>query len=825
MVLLWYPDFGLTTIIKNTTTTSEGMYTFELPEPTGRGYAIRARLRQPQSIYSPTGGFEIRYQPVNDPVDLTTPLFRIERQYTRRDISFSQGFVQQEGGSTTIGYGNADKLDDLGIMYVHINQAESFAITQMDLRDLAFVDVRAFSDLEDGDTFYLGTHTIQIGTAQTRGDTIDSDIGNLNRPENREWHEYFHHVMDQTILPLPASSDCDNHEGFLNSTTDDSWAEGFADFWADRLDDELKYDRPGNYADGLFLFEINRRPWDRESSYEREDFAVASLLYDLIDPVASQADAEYGRDRVQLPLSDLIGILFERDTTGDYVPISNVWELHQRLIQSRPDLGADIDQLFMLQKFFGDKGWDLPNHCSRNGLKEGNQNLDVGEVVGEGGRAGRRNTPRVDGAYLKVQLVDERGQPAPEGTAIVRYRFVSPWEQYSAEFPVRVEDDGFLYLAPPPAYYTVDVEVWGDAGQTASFRSTNQEYWDRVADSGRDFVEEVTLVVKTERNHYLPLVLRGAANEPHPDLTPTVTPTSSATYTRTPTATLTRTPSPTRTATPTSTPSPSPTSGQPNNPPNTSANPSPANGATNQSTSLSLTWTGSDPDNDAQNYDVYFGTANPPTTLLCNHMNSATCNPGTLAYGTRYYWRVVTRDEHGATTSGPVWSFTTLSGSTGITVTFDSFPDGTLITADMILTGNEFMPKGIELAGAPEGSYCSDASAAVLVPPFGWYAPAYNFLSTASPTNVNSCNGVPVRISFSLPVREVKLLFYGASVVYSMKVYDDAGQLLGVANQKAEGSSEKIFEIGYSSNIANISYITFGYTTAVTSVKEIYYVR
>jgi hypothetical protein len=38
------------------------------------------------------------------------------------------------------------------------------------------------------------------------------------------------------------------------------------------------------------------------------------------------------------------------------------------------------------------------------------------------------------------------------------------------------------------------------------------------------------------------------------------------------------------------------------------------------------------------------------------------CDPGTLSYGTDYYWYVVATDNHSATTTGPTWDFTTMEG-------------------------------------------------------------------------------------------------------------------------------------------------------------------
>ncbi len=88
-------------------------------------------------------------------------------------------------------------------------------------------------------------------------------------------------------------------------------------------------------------------------------------------------------------------------------------------------------------------------------------------------------------------------------------------------------------------------------------------------------------------------------------------------------------------------------------PPGVSNSPTPADGATDVSRSVTLTWRGSG----ATSYDVRMGTSNPPT-VVATGLTSASYSPTPLLAGTTYYWQIVASNS-GGSTPGPIWSFTT----------------------------------------------------------------------------------------------------------------------------------------------------------------------
>lgn len=76
-------------------------------------------------------------------------------------------------------------------------------------------------------------------------------------------------------------------------------------------------------------------------------------------------------------------------------------------------------------------------------------------------------------------------------------------------------------------------------------------------------------------------------------------------------------------------------------------------------TSANLTWNATDVDaTDVLTYDVYFGTANPPTAKVSENTNSKSYAV-TLEATKEYFWKVVVKDNKGGETVGQVWKFKT----------------------------------------------------------------------------------------------------------------------------------------------------------------------
>lgn len=373
----------------------------------------------------------------------------------------------------------AEVTDDLAAMYYHTWQVENFVRNDLGVVNYEPVSsIWGFAPLTTGAFYSKTTKSITIGAGIS---AYAIDLNDNNRPMNREWHENFHHLMNVTLGMPPFAGGEYNHVGFPdNPTTDDSWTEGWAEFWSCVLWDSLGFPNPQLYRlnDGAISLELNWQVWDGYPGASREEFAVASLLWDLYDPKVSN-----DVDNVDLSLATLWHVLGQATTDN---ALSNMRDVY--LVLTEADLTNEdgttvsksaIDSLFVVHGFFADDG----NHL-----------WNPGEEPGWGGRVGRPNTPTIKNAYLKVNVQNEDGLPVDDAQLMIDVHFANSYYDYSYTVELASGIGSLVYLEPPPSRVptTVEIVAANGGGRSNTYMLNSVDYWNAVANTQTGYAEEVT---------------------------------------------------------------------------------------------------------------------------------------------------------------------------------------------------------------------------------------------------------------------------------------------------------------------------------------------
>jgi len=155
------------------------------------------------------------------------------------------------------------------------------------------------------------------------------------------------------------------------------------------------------------------------------------------------------------------------------------------------------------------------------------------------------------------------------------------------------------------------------------------------------------------------------------------------------------------------------TTAGPAGPPPVPSNPTPSNNATGVGTSPMLGWAAGAT---GTTFDVAFGTANPPTTVATG-LTSPFYATGAIVPSTTYYWSVTARSS-GGNTAGPIWSFTTGSGTGSSTEVVIYATDVTDIHGSWSKTADSSAAAGIKLTNPDAGV---DVLAAPLASPTNYF--------------------------------------------------------------------------------------------------------
>jgi hypothetical protein len=381
-------------------------------------------------------------------------------------------------------------MGDLGAIYYYTGDAIDFSLTILEANLNHQLPVQIY--LGNGTYYSPGTAYISI------------DMGNMhytstNRPKNREYHEFAHHLMRAEYGGWPGESflpNTKNHGGFLNPSTADSYIEGFAEFMAAVMSEYTNCpdvpQPPSQYFATLDI-EDNYKVWERRGKLE--EIAIAGALWDMYD-----AENEDG-DRMTLTIHQMWPILRVRR--------NNFYEYYLAFKEAFPEQSDAIDDIMLLHGIFADNntGNNVRNNFepyrdtnNNNAYDDGEFFIDYGvlnstreirhepgETIGRATnyqRPERGQAVELDDAFIKV-----------EDTRVTYYTvsvtFKDPKQGRNREATTEMRE-GLIYLPPLPedvdATYTLKPKSYDYTGNT--YTITTEEYNEKwYASQGKGYMD------------------------------------------------------------------------------------------------------------------------------------------------------------------------------------------------------------------------------------------------------------------------------------------------------------------------------------------------
>ena len=494
-------------VIDSTATDSNGIYLFPdgLESVNPGTYTIRVNFRHDD----PASGRPIlRVQHGNPGVPVTAetgPVTLTAGEVEIADITFDDLGTTTLTTDVTI---PVDRLDDLAVIYFHSMQALRYGTDVLGVTHDLLLPIDVFSYFDVGGAFYACENCSPTG-ADVFIPVTRADVTHPNRPMNREWHEMFHELMDDSI-GLPNLGGEPSHRGFANSSTAGSWVEGWGTFWSTQLWEYLGLPDSRLYrlAGGFVDLEANQLAFEPVSG-EREEYAVAGLLFDLFDGINPLENDAIDIDPITLfasigntPLADMKAV-YDRltdDNIGAGDPdcdgltnLDNIFVTHGFFVDADGNGGFDPGEIFV----------DANGNCvfdqgevfiDTNGNNVFEEREEVGRAADPPRAATRSEVPPIPGTNLLISVVGELGQAVQEGTVEISVQYEPAFAFYNDTFTMSLQSDvidGLLGLYPPPAKYiaTITIRVLTPAGGISdALVIDNVAFWQAVEGTENDFV-------------------------------------------------------------------------------------------------------------------------------------------------------------------------------------------------------------------------------------------------------------------------------------------------------------------------------------------------
>ncbi len=320
-----------------------------------------------------------------------------------------------------------------------------------------------------------------LETAQAQGGGIyichgDSAANGRDAPFNREWHELGHYILYNLYSPRDGTQ-YTNHAGYANDSTNDSFIEGFAEFFSMLTKEHYAKPEPWKYPVGGHSYNLEEdiKVWGAGID---EEFAVAGILWDLHDSGVETNQGFVSDDgyvgavsRVYNQTTDKVSQ--QGSEIIKAVQTSRVKTLVGTYVALLPSVSSeDLDMIFL-------------NHGAFADISERNYIHDAwNETISQTGNTANRMVrfspvPELPGSYIVA-----------DATALleVAFRHVEPFGQYDYSYTVNLTASEPAYFSMPPPYYPSKA-VFSQLSEDGTVLASNitsidsAEYWSYIDSS------------------------------------------------------------------------------------------------------------------------------------------------------------------------------------------------------------------------------------------------------------------------------------------------------------------------------------------------------
>lgn len=298
-----------------------------------------------------------------------------------------------------------EAIEHGGSFYLRIHAAKTFTRERLNLRLNHQLPVTAtlWSDKTTGAYYLRSDATMEISGNGKKSMRTDG-----NSPDNREYHEFGHHVMadsaiggENTYAGRVAGEK--NHDGIKNGRSVDSVTEGFAEFFALWVKGSSVYKWPSATDLENNLQNMRRKKLDASGnvvrdargrvqweSVMREEFQIAALLWDILD---SNQDANDYIDLTDRQMWSVINRVTIKDVASIYREVRGPLRNRRSVPGSVLD---DVDTLFVAHRFFSD--------TNGNGAWNPGEQIGVADFYRKSGATQiRQQIPPLENSDIEIQ--------------------------------------------------------------------------------------------------------------------------------------------------------------------------------------------------------------------------------------------------------------------------------------------------------------------------------------------------------------------------------------------------------------------------------------